>query len=465
MSKIYNTNAETMASCQVKELALLFNISSRLNETIDLRKISKLILPIIAEYTEMKRGTIILLKKSSHDIIIEERHGFSDGIGMQMGYQADRGIVSKVIYTMHPAVMLTVSERLLSLDKNISRRLVVKDEAACICVPIKTRGKITGALAVDRIFDNSVPIEEDIRILKSIALVIAQAVQLREAAEEEHERLLEEIKNLKSELYARNRTDAIIGDSKAIQNICHYIYKVSDSNSNVLIIGEGGVGKERIARAIHSQSSRSNQAFIKVVCSNLPEPIIESELFGHEESTIIGAGGRRRGGLDIARGGTLFLDEIAALTPLLQAKLLHVLKEGKFERCGGNRQCGTNVRIIAATSSDLESQVRKGKFREDLYYHLNVFPIIVPPLRERRQDIVLLANYFIEQYAKEAGKEVNSISHSAMDSLINYKWPGNVQELKGYIERAVVLSTDGVIHHNHLPPSMQRLKIRDHEED
>lgn len=459
MNQVYKDIEETRVSREVKDLALLFSISSRLSETLDLKKTIRTILPIIADHTEMKYGAIFLLKKGSQDIVIEERYGLFDEIGIQMRYQAGQGIIGKVIDTVHPAVMLTTSEKLLCLDKYSSRHPVVKDETACICVPVKTGRKVTGALAVDRLFDDSIPIEEDLRVLKAIALLLAQAVHLRESAEEEHERLLEEVRRLKSELRTRYRPDTIIGDSKAIQNICNYISTISNSNSNVLILGEGGVGKERVARAIHNQSNRADQAFIKVVCDNLPESIIESELFGCEKGAVNGTAGWRRGGLDIANKGTLFLEDIGALTPLLQAKLLRVLKEGKFERCGGNKQLGTDVRIIAATSSDLERQVQEGKFRGDLYYQLSVFPIIIPPLRERKQDIVLLANFFVERYAREVGKEVNGISYSAIDALINYSWPGNVQELKGYIERAVVLSTDGIIHHYHLPPSLQRLKV------
>lgn len=260
----------------------------------------------------------------------------------------------------------------------------------------------------------------------------------------------EEKRSSKSELRFQYQPKTIIGDSPAIQDIGNYINTVSSTNTTILILGESGVGKKLIAKTLHYRSRRSDQAFVKVDCAALSESLIESELFGYEKGAIPGTTNCRKGSLEVAHGGTLFLEEIVVLSPLIQAKLLLVLNNREFERIGGNKSLKADVRIIAATTQDLEERMEKGKFSKDLYYRLNVFPIIVPPLRERRQDIILLANFFIEKYAQETGKKVPRMSCTAIDALMNYRWPGNVQELKGCIERAIILSTDNMIHHHDL---------------
>ena len=258
----------------------------------------------------------------------------------------------------------------------------------------------------------------------------------------------------KSGFLIKKRPKTIIGDSPAMQGISDYINTVSSTNTTVLISGESGVGKELIAKTIHYRSRRSNQAFVKVDCAALTESLLESELFGYEEGAILSTTGCRKGFLEIAHGGTLFLEEIGALSPFLQAKLLTVLKNKEFERIGGIKPIRIDVRIIAATTQDLEKRLENGKFSKDLYYKLNVFPILVPSLRERREDIIPLANSFIEKYAKETGKRMPRISVAAMEALMNYHWPGNVQELKGCIERAIILSRDNIIYYDYLPPQM-----------
>jgi len=224
----------------------------------------------------------------------------------------------------------------------------------------------------------------------------------------------------------------------------------------VLILGESGVGKERVAHAIHYGSSRASKPFIKVNCAALPESLIESELFGHESGAFTGATVTRRGRFEMAHTGTIFLDEIGDIPWTLQTKLLRILQEKEFERIGGNTTIKINVRVIAATNRNLEGLMQEGKFREDLYYRLNVFPMIIPPLRERKTDIMLLANHFIEKYSKENDKKIIGISKSATDMLMNYHWPGNVRELENCIERAIILSTDGIIHSYHLPHNLQK---------
>jgi Nif-specific regulatory protein len=233
------------------------------------------------------------------------------------------------------------------------------------------------------------------------------------------------------------------------------IFQVSKSNATVLIRGESGTGKELAANSIHYNSLRAQNAFVKVNCAALPTNLIESELFGHEMGAFTGAIKQKRGKFELANKGTIFLDEIGAIGLDVQASLLRVLQEKEFERVGGHKSIKTDVRVIAATNKNLEEAVEDGSFRGDLYYRLNVFPIYMPPLRERKTDILLLADHFLEKYAQENGKDIRRFSTPAIDMLMNYHWPGNVRELENCIERAVLLCEEGVIHSYHLPPTLQ----------
>jgi Nif-specific regulatory protein len=247
----------------------------------------------------------------------------------------------------------------------------------------------------------------------------------------------------------------IIGSSQAMQDVFDLIAHVAKSDATVLIRGESGTGKELVAHALHYNSNRAEKPFIKVNCAALPETVIESELFGHEKGAFTGAIQTRKGRFELANGGTIFLDEIGDLSPTTQVKLLRALQEKEFERVGGNETIRTNVRIITATNRNLEELLETGTFREDLYYRLNVFPVHIPPLRDRKSDITLLADFFTEKYSNQNSKSIKRITTSAIELLTIYHWPGNVRELENCIERAVLLSTDEVIHGHHLPPTLQ----------
>jgi len=238
-------------------------------------------------------------------------------------------------------------------------------------------------------------------------------------------------------------------------DVYSHIHQVAGSDTTVLIRGESGTGKELVAHAIHYSSTRSKGPFIKVNCASLNENILESELFGHEKGAFTGAVQDRAGRFEEADGGTLFLDEIGDFSPTTQVKLLRVLQEGEFERVGSSVARKTNARIIVATNRDLEQAIGQQHFRQDLYYRINVFPIFLPPLRERKEDILQLADFFIEQYSTKMGKDVRRISTPAINMMVVYHWPGNVRELENCVERAVLLSSDGVIHGHNLPPTLQ----------
>jgi Nif-specific regulatory protein len=285
--------------------------------------------------------------------------------------------------------------------------------------------------------------------------MIAQAVRLRQSAQQERQRLVEENLRLQEELKDRFRPANIIGNAKAMQAVYDLIAQVAKTGTTVLLRGESGVGKELVAHAIHYNSDRAERPFVKVNCAALPETLIESELFGHEKGAFTGAIAQRKGRFELAQNGTIFLDEIGDLSAHTQIRLLRVLQEREFERVGGTETIRTDARVLAATNRDLESLVEDGRFRQDLYYRLNVFPIHIPPLRDRKTDIPLLADFFVEKYSRVHHKDIKRISTPAIDMLMSYHWPGNTRELENCIERAVLVSNDDVIHGHHLPPTLQ----------
>jgi DNA-binding NtrC family response regulator len=270
--------------------------------------------------------------------------------------------------------------------------------------------------------------------------------------------LKQEIDTLRSELRSKFQFKNIIGQSGKMQEVFRALEKVVNSNVTVLIQGESGTGKELIARAIHYHSSlRSSKPFIAVNCSALPESLLESELFGHEKGSFTGATGRRVGKFEVANGGSIFLDEIGLMTQATQAKVLRILQEREFERVGGNEMVKVDVRVISATNKDLEEAIKTGEFREDLYYRISVFPIKLPPLRDRKEDIPLLAAHFLDKCAKQENKELEGIAPDALELLMAYNWPGNVRELENCIERAVVLASTREIAPKDLPNSVRSI--------
>jgi len=270
--------------------------------------------------------------------------------------------------------------------------------------------------------------------------------------------LRNEVENLRSELKEKYEFKNLIGQSGVMREVFRAVDKVVDSNVSVLIQGESGTGKELIARAIHYHSKlRSSKPFVAVNCSALPESLLESELFGHEKGAFTGAVGRRIGKFEVANGGTIFLDEIGLMSPAVQAKMLRFLQEREFERVGGNELVKVDVRVISASNKDLEEAVKKGEFREDLYYRIAVFPIKLPPLRDRKEDIPLLVAHFIDKYARQENKEIEGVTPDALELLMAYHWPGNVRELENAIERAIVLASTKEITPKDLPSSVRAL--------
>ncbi|HVN97127.1 MAG TPA: sigma 54-interacting transcriptional regulator [Syntrophorhabdaceae bacterium] len=447
--------ADTKTSREIAELSLLFEISTRLGESLDLKTVLKPILQMTAKHMKIPRGTLTILNRQRGEIVIEEAYGLRPEEQAKGTYRIGEGITGRVIDTGQHAIIPRISEEPLFLDKTGSRKHLNKRDIAFICVPVKSGSEVIGALSADRSSSEKIALEEDARLLTIIASSISQAVRLRQRAQEETKQIREENQRLHDQLKDRYRPKSIVGNSKVMRSVYELIEQVSKTNATVLILGESGVGKERVAHAIHYSSNRSEKPFVAVNCAALPESLIESELFGHEKGAFTGATAARKGRFETADKGTIFLDEIGDLPLSVQTKLLRVLQEKAFERVGGDATVKADVRVITATNRDLETLMREGRFREDLYYRLNVFPILVPPLRERVTDITLLADHFIEKYGREHAKRILSISTAATNMLMNYHWPGNVRELENCIERAIILSTDGIIHSYHLPPSLQ----------
>jgi len=446
---------EQRVRSEIPELLLLFEISRNLDRSLDLRDVVGPVLEAIAKHMGMMRGTLTLLNRDTGEIFIEAAHGLSESQKERGRYRPGEGVTGKVVKTGRPVVVPHISDEPLFLDRTGARKGLQKKDISFICAPIKLGNEVIGTLSADRLFDAGVSLQEDVRLLSIIASMISQAVRLRQSAQEERHILLEENLRLQDALKERFRPSNIVGNSKGMQIVYDLIAQVSKSDATVLIRGESGTGKELVAHAIHFNSLRASKPFIKVNCGALPESVVESELFGHEKGAFTGAIATRKGRFELAHGGTIFLDEIGDLSPTTQIKFLRVLQEKEFERVGGTQTIKTDVRVITATNRSLEELIEEGRFRQDLYYRLNVFPIHIPPLRERKTDIPLLADHFVEKYSKANHKTIRRVSTPAIDMLMSYHWPGNVRELENCIERAVVLSSDHVIHGHHLPPTLQ----------
>ncbi len=434
------------------ELRLLFEVCQALDDAADPDRTLRTVLDLIARHTGMQSATLLL---RNPDGGIRREAGFGALAGKEHpAYASGAETARMALDAAMPAAMAAGVP--FTLDRSATLNLA-KEDIAFIAVPVPPAGQPMGVLAVDRLFADSVALEEDVRLLRVLSSLIGQAVRLRLEFEERHSAVVEENRRLQALIAERFRPAGMVGNSAAMRNVFSELTQVAGSNATVLLRGESGTGKELMAAAIHAHSPRAGGPFVRLNCAALPEGLVESELFGHERGAFTGATGMRKGRFETADGGTLFLDEVGDLTPLTQAKLLRVLQEKEFERVGGTETRRADVRLIAATNRDLEGMTAQGQFRQDLYYRLCVFPIILPPLRERRADIMPLATHFAEKYGEENSRRILRISADATALLTGYAWPGNVRELENVMERAVLLcGPSGVIEGAHLPPALQR---------
>jgi Nif-specific regulatory protein len=440
---------------RIEDVTLLYEISNALNEYLDLRKSLYNVLDILSTSMSMIRGTVTILNPLTGEINIEVAHGLSRSTMERVKYKLGEGITGRVIESGKAVTIPQISKEPLFLDRTQTRKNKSDQEISFIIVPIKKGSQVIGALSVDRYYDPVYPLKEGEKLLSVIATMIARHVINIETIRIEKDQLKEENQRLRNQLEKKYSFSNIIGSSGRMREVFQMISHVSKSNATVLIRGESGTGKELVANSVHYNSYRAKGPFIKVNCAALPANLIESELFGHEKGAFTGAIKQKLGKFELAHKGTIFLDEIGSIGLDVQSRLLRILQERELERVGGQKTIKVDVRVIAATNKNLELAVDEETFRGDLYYRLNVFPIYMPPLRERKTDVLLLADYFLEKYSKENHKDIKRFSTPAIDMLMNYHWPGNVRELENCMERAVLLCEEGVIHSYHLPPTLQ----------
>jgi len=423
------------------ETDLLYLISQELlSPSEDLNAVLTAVLGHLCAHMGAERAMITVLDRLTGEIREECSHGLSDEERRRGRYKIGEGIIGRVIDRCEPALIPSIAGEPQFLDRTCSRIHIDTSKVAFLCVPLATRRDVLGTLSVDRPTQLERRLDEDLRFLTVVAALIGEAVRGRRDHQEELEQLRRENRRLE-ELAHCYLPDSIIGTSREMRHLYDLVSHVATSNTTVLIRGESGTGKELVAREIHARSERAKKPWIAVNCATLPEQLVESELFGHVRGAFTGAHGPRKGCFELADGGTIFLDEVGEIPPHVQAKLLRVLQEGEIHRLGDDRTKKVDVRVIAATNVDLERAIENGRFRDDLYYRLNVFPVHVPPLRERVTDITLLADHFVDKYAKIHNRSVVRISTPAIELMTSYHWPGNVRELENTVERAVALES------------------------
>ena len=444
---------ERVISNDAARLTALAEINAALTGGSSLRASLQRVLQLLDRRDSVVCGSVTLFNPDSGLLHVEAAEGLTPE-GRSARYAIGEGVTGRVVESGKPVIVPRVSKEPMFLNR-ARRKNLDRLDISFICVPITTRKKPVGAISIDLPFEKGRDYQSYVRFLDVVSSMIAQAIRVNHLVDAERQRLVDENVHLRGELQERYDFANIVGTSSPMRQVYTQVAQVASANTTVLVRGESGTGKELIAHAIHYNSPRAKKPFIKVSCAALPDALLESELFGYEKGAFTGAQIRKKGRFELAQGGTLFLDEIGDFNPSTQVKLLRVLQEREFERLGGTEPLKVDVRLIAATNADLEKAIAAGTFREDLHYRLNVFTIFVPPLRERKTDVLLLADHFLERYVVEHGKHVKRISTPAIDMLMAYHWPGNVRELENAMERAVLVCDGSVVHAHDLPPSLQ----------
>jgi Nif-specific regulatory protein len=437
-------------------MAILTEIGRILSSTLDLRTAFPLIMQLISDKLHMHRGTLVLLDDSTGQLSTEAALGFPADAIERNRYSLGEGVTGHVVATGQGRIIPDIRTETDYLNRTSRLSILPPGETiSFICVPIKIEGRVAGALAVDRAFPGDAQLRSDHAVLEIISAFLAQAIQINRMVLRQKEELLEENAQLRAQVRDRFRFENVIGDSPAMHSVFAAVGQVASSRATVLLLGETGTGKEMIAKAIHYNSPRKDKSFVRVNCGALTATLLESELFGHVKGSFTGAIRDKIGRFEAADGATIFLDEIGTLEPQLQVKLLRVLQEREFERVGDTQTLKVDCRVIAATNVDLQQAVAKGAFREDLFYRLNVVPIYLPPLRNRREDIPRLIDFFLDKYNTVNDRRLKRVSRDMLNVLTRYPWPGNVRELENAIERAVVLSSDEDFTEDLLPLSVR----------
>ncbi len=445
------------------ELKVLYEISKFIGQALDLDQALQAVLAILSDSLAMQRGTVTLKDPETGHLRICASHGLTPE-EMQRGvYRLDEGVTGLIFRTAQPFVVPDVSKEPLFLNKTKSRQ-IDKDQISFIGVPIVLHGSPIGVLSVDRLYGEDVSFEEDIRFLSIVATLMVQFVSLNLQVRAREENLRQENLSLRVELSERSQDLVVVGKSPAIMEAQQLIKKVAPVRASVLLIGESGTGKTLMARVIHALSPRANYPFLKINCASLPENVLEAELFGVEKGVSLGTAKAKPGRLEEADGGSIFLDEVEELSLALQAKILRFLQEREFERLGSTRTRKVNVRLIGATHKELSALAGSGAFREDLYYLLSVFPIRVPPVRDRREDIPPLLDHFLDKVSEEYGRRFY-FTQKAQMVLEEYNWPGNVREMENLVERLCIMVEGAEIDLKDLPAYLSPIAAKAGPED
>ncbi len=422
------------------ELETLYQVSKVLSRSLDFKQTLDGMLNALHEGVGLERGMVSLMDSESGELQVSLVYGVSDTVTEEVSYLPGEGVVGTILKTGNSIVV----DRIMDEPRFLSRLGIYNPQGAFVGVPIRVGKKVVGVLAAQPAIGAEILLNEYERFLEMVANLIGQSVRLSQDVAQEKRELTEERDVLRRTVRGQYGFDNIIGRTQPMRRIFEQVRLVSKWNTTVLIRGETGTGKELIANAIHYNSPRARNAFVKLNCAALPETLLESELFGHEKGAFTGAVAQRKGRFEQAEGGTVFLDEIGEISASFQAKLLRVLQEGELERVGGTKTIKVDVRVVAATHRDLESEVEKGRFREDLYYRLNVMPLFLPPLRERMEDIPDIARFLVEKICTQQGRQL-SLTENALRVLMHHDWPGNVRELENCLERAAVMTEGNVI--------------------
>jgi Nif-specific regulatory protein len=437
------------------EITAIHEVAKILTSTQNLDRALGITLRTLQTFLGFDRAAIFRPDEATREIRMEVAAGYTAEQRGRARYVWGEGIVGKTMKTGSPIALPDVRKEPSFLDKTRVHGKSSEGPLSYISVPIKIGSETLGVLAAERIGRaGTQALESDTRTLTVVGCLIGQSLELRKAIDRLQEEFRRQRREFEKTIRKTYRIENIIGQSKRMQEVFAAVTSVASSRATVLLRGESGTGKEMIARAIHQGGPRAERPFVAVNCAALPETLLESELFGHKRGAFTGAVDERKGRFEEANGGTIFLDEIGDIPLPTQVKLLRVLQERKFERLGENRSVPVDVRIIAATNADLEKMVAAGTFREDLYYRLNVIPVFLPPLRDRREDILPLTEHFLERFNREHGKGV-SFSKEALDLLLDYRWTGNVRELENLVERAVVMAKAPVVQAQDLPRAIR----------
>ncbi len=430
-----------------QQIDIIEEITQILGDNLELNEVFQRAVSLLSRRLEIARAALVLLDRASGQLRTVAAVGLTPAEQQRARYDVGEGVTGAVHATGEAAIIPDVTQHpdfLNRIGSTPGTPDASADESSVtsfICVPVRDGDGRVGTVSIHKPFTDDDTLAADARMLKIVAGLFSQTVRIHHLVQMEKDQWLEENERLRDSLRTRYKFDNIIGSSPVMLDVLNTIGQVASSRATVLLLGETGCGKEMIAKAIHYNSPRKDKTMIRINCGALSPQLLESELFGHVKGSFTGAIKDKIGRFEAADGGTIFLDEVGTLDPQLQVKLLRVLQEREFERVGDHHTVKTDVRVIAATNLELEDEVRKGSFREDLYYRLNVVTIHLPPLRTRREDIPRLIDHFLDRYNRENQRSVSRISRDVLNTLLRYPWPGNVRELENAVERAVVLST------------------------